>query len=503
MITRTYSATIEGMTPTVIEIEIESTQGMPGCIIIGLPSLAVSEAKERITAALASCGVPIKARRTIINLAPADVKKTSSHLELGIAVGILKHYSLISEETEKTLYLGELSLDGTLKPIKGALALVLAAEQFGFSKVVLPLANWPEVHMLTSIQLKPLASLSHLLTGETATIPATNAQTVTPEPSLPHIIGQEHALRAATIAAAGKHNILFLGSPGAGKSVLARSMPALLPELTAAESLEVTGIHSLAGNAHAGLLTAAPFRAPHHTTSLAGLLGGGSPFQPGELTLAHRGVLFLDELPEFARNCLEALREPLETQTVSISRATGKFTVPADTLFVAAANPCPCGHLGSVTQPCRCSPHAQQNYLQKFSGPLLDRIDLHVWVDPVDPALLITGEAGTNPRLYFAKLRTAVSTARALQAARFKNSVYTCNAQILSKDLTHFCPLSHSGKNFLVAAAKKLKLSPRALHTCIKIARTIADLAGDTDISDTALAEAVQYRQQLLPDVLH
>lgn len=510
MLTRTFSATIEGITPTKIEIEIESTQGMPGCIIIGLPSLAVMEAKERITAALASCGVPIKAKRTIINLAPADVRKTSSHLELGIAVGILKHYGLVTKNTNDTLFLGELSLDGTIKPIRGALSLVLAAAQFGFKKVVLPAANVCEVAVINQITIHPLTTLAEYLTSQTK---GTDLPTASTKPytetknaeidSFPYIIGQEQALRALTIAAAGKHSLLFIGPPGAGKSVLARSLQGLLPELGHDEALAVTQLHSLAGLTSDGLVTRPPFRSPHHTTSLAGLLGGGNPFQPGELSLAHYGVIFLDELPEFSRNCLEALREPLETHTITVSRAAAKYILPADSLLIAAANPCPCGYLGSETTACRCSLHAQQTYVQKFSGPLLDRIDMQVWVQPVDPEKLIHEQGRRDMAAVYSELKMHVHTARKRQMERFKDSTHRVNSQILGKDIRTYCTFSPDARILLITAARKLKLSPRAIHACIRIAQTITDLSGEEMINASAIAEAVQYRQQLIPDVLH
>lgn len=510
MLTRTYSATIEGITPTKVEIEIESTQGIPGCIIIGLPSLAVTEAKERITAALSSCGIPIKAKRTIINLAPADVRKTSSHLELGIAIGIIKHYGLITINTDDTLFLGELSLDGTLKPIRGALSLVIAAARFGFTTVVLPKANAPEVSTLTSVRILAVATLGEYVAAYTHG-KVLNTLQPTPFSSIPikqhepppQVIGQEQALRALTIAAAGNHPLLFLGQPGVGKSILARSLQALLPPLDEEQSLEVTQLHSLAGLAVEGMCTQPPFRAPHHTTSLAGLLGGGNPFQPGELSLAHHGVLFLDELPEFQRNCLESLREPLETHAITVSRAARKFTLPASTLIIATANPCPCGFLGSQTKVCRCSLHARQHYLSKFSGPLLDRIELHVWVHPIDPAKLITLQVQPNVTKYYTALREKVARARQIQSVRLQQCQYAFNSRIPTAQLSTYCALTIQTQRFLIGAARKLQLSPRAIHACIRVARTISDLSSQENISVVALQEAVSYRQQLIPDMLH
>ncbi len=509
MITRAYSATLEGAIPLKIDIEVETTPGLPGCTIIGMPTQAVAEAKERITAALLTNDIAIQAKKTIINLAPADVKKTSSHLELGIAVCILKHYGISIDDLSTTLFIGELSLDGTLKPVRGALSLVLAARRFGFKSVVIPAQQAGEVSLVSGITIYPLDSLTtyldhaHQKKPLTALRRGTYQPHVYPMPLLTHIKGQQQALRALTIAAAGRHPLLFLGPPGAGKSILAKLTPHFLPSLTESQALEVTQMHSLAGILPStAIMTIPPFRMPHHTTSLAGLLGGGQPFKPGELSLAHYGVLFLDELPEFRRDCLEALREPLETKMVAISRAGNTTKLPANMLLIAAANPCPCGYAGSATTPCRCSPHQRDKYIQKFSGPLLDRIDLQVWVNPIDATLLMHTDESTHG-LDASTIQEEVCRAHAHQEKRYQQTTLEYNSQVPSSHFSRYFCLTPPAHSMLIQAAHNLKLSPRAVHACIRVAQTISDLDGVDSIQETAIAEAVQYRQQLLPDMIH
>lgn len=500
MLSRTYTATMHGLQSIKVEVEVEGNRGTPNLILIGLPTKAVDESKERITASLTSCGVRIRSQRTIVNLAPADVKKSSSVLELAIAVGLLKMYGEIETSTDQTMFFGELSLDGHLKAIRGALPLVLAAKQMGFTSVVLPIANQEEVAVISGITIHPIHHLNEYLQHCQTKKPLPVLQPIhfapTPETEFAvdfaDIIGQEEVKRALEIAAAGGHNILLNGPPGAGKSMMSRGLASILPPMTEDEALEVTKIYSISGLLNQGLIKARPIRSPHHTTSQVGLIGGGNHLQPGEISLAHRGILFLDEFPEFTRNSLEALRQPLEDGQVTISRAAGSATYPARFTLVAAANPCQCGYLGSARKKCSCNKHLLDLYRKKVSGPILDRIDLHVRVKEVEVKKLTSNR---SKRECSQVIRHRVYQAHSRQLQRYRETSYTTNAEINSKDVKRFCTLAHEAQTTLTLAAQNMNLSARSYFKVIKVAQTIADLANSPVITQPYIAEALQYRQ--------
>ncbi|PIR60253.1 MAG: hypothetical protein COU67_02930 [Candidatus Pacebacteria bacterium CG10_big_fil_rev_8_21_14_0_10_44_54] len=500
VLTRVLSATLIGLKPQLIEVEVDAIQGTPQFIIIGLASKAVDEAKERITAALLNCGVRIKARRTIVNLAPADLQKSGSTLELAIAAGLLQLYGEIAPLPDNCLLVGELSLDGELKPVRGCLPLVLAAKEFGMTEVILPTANLPEVGFLESVTLRPIRNLRQLLDV------GGNITKLTPHPTQPlklaknktntdfaSIIGQVAAKRALEIAVAGNHNIHLVGPPGAGKSMLAQAAISILPPLSLDESIAVTMIHSVAGlTTQAGVVITRPFRAPHHTTTAVGLTGGSTQLLPGEISLAHHGVLFLDEFPEFSRTALEALRQPLETKMVTITRSTGTTQYPANCMLIAASNPCLCGYWGS-SKPCRCTLRERDRYQNKLSGPLLDRIDVHVRVGAVSHKQLATT---TKPGECSKKIRERVAAARKIQRNRLAKTSATTNGDLDGKETKQYCRLRDDAKDILVLAGEKLGLSARSHFKVLKVAQTIADLTAESVITTEHITEALQYRPE-------
>lgn len=496
MLAKTFTASLQGLVPTKIEVEVDTIRGQPKLIIIGLPTQAVAEAKERVTSAILNCGVRIRSRRTIVNLAPADLKKSSSCFELPIAVALLKHYREIPATNTKTMFFGEFSLNGDLKPLRGALALVEAAKKLGFQEVVVPAASVSELKVITGIKIFPINRLNDyvdslkngkILPELLASKFSLNQQNLY-SVAVTDIAGQELAKRALVIAAAGRHHLLMVGPPGIGKSMLAQGIISLLPPLTREEAVETSIIHA-AHNGN-GLLTQRPFRSPHHTATAQGLLGGGRLLSPGEFSLAHRGVLFLDELPLFSRPALESLREPLESGWITLTRGSGSIRYPARFSLIAAANPCPCGFMGTNAGTCTCTPSMLDRYQAKISGPLRDRIDMTVYLEAASPTTLRNQR---NDKL-LQEFQEMVLSAQEIQQHRYRKEIISNNSELTSKTARLYCPLSEEAEKLLVSAASRLQLSTRGYFSVLKVARTISDLEKKQVISKTHLAEALQFR---------
>ncbi len=501
MLAKITSAAIVGLDAVPIEVEVDiASQGLPSFTIVGLPDKAVEESRERVRAALKNSGAEFPAKRITVNLAPADLPKEGPHYDLPIAVGILFASGQLPQVFPNALFSGELSLDGKLRPVIGMLSQALLAREKHIASFFVPMGNAKEAAFIAGVDVFPVESLEQLffhLSSQKLISPQpiseiSSNSAFSTEYDMKDVVGQEQAKRALEIAAAGAHNILLKGPPGAGKTLLARTFASILPAMTFSEILEVTKIYSIAGMLHEeSIKTIRPFRAPHHTTSHAGLIGGGSVPKPGEISLAHRGVLFLDELPEFPRPVLESLRQPLEDGMVSIARAQGRVTFPANALVVAAQNPCPCGYFGDNSHHCVCSPTNINRYQKRISGPLLDRIDIHLDVPAVKVEKLTkTTQTAENS----ASIRTRVQNARDMQHKRFVGTNLQTNADMTSRDIKLFCTLDESCLTLLRTAVDKMRLSARSYHRIIKLARSIADLDVSENITTTHIAEALQYR---------
>ncbi|MBQ8745072.1 MAG: YifB family Mg chelatase-like AAA ATPase [Rikenellaceae bacterium] len=503
MFVKTYAGTVVGIDAVTVTVEADITRGI-GMFLVGLPDNAVKESQERIRAAFENSGYRMSGRKIVINLAPADLRKEGSLFDLPIAIALLAASGQIeSEQLDKYMILGELSLDGTLRPIKGALPLTVRATSDGLRGVILPEENAREAAVVEGaevIGVRSLAQVVAFLTGEEQIEPTHLDTTEVFDyesnrfgEDFADVKGQAQAKRALEIAAAGGHNVVMIGAPGSGKTMLARRMPSIMPPMTLSEALETTKIHSVAGKlgSERGLLAHRPFRAPHHLTSQVALIGGGTSPQPGEVSLAHNGILFLDELPEFGRNVLEVLRQPLEDKKITVSRAKYSVEYPANFSLIASMNPCPCGYYNHPTKECTCAAGAVHRYMNRISGPLLDRIDLHIEVTPVSLEELSSDRTEESS----ATIRERVVRARAIQTARFEGieGVHT-NAMMNSRMLREYCPLEASARTLLERAMERLNLSARAYDRIIKVARTIADLAGEEQIAPAHIAEAITYR---------
>jgi len=503
MFVKCYAGAIVGIRAVLVTVEVNVAGGGIGLYMVGLPDNAVKESEQRIRAAFENSQLRMTGKKVVVNLAPADLRKEGSAFDLPIAIGILAATEQIPEDALRdTMFVGELSLDGAVRGVRGVLPLAVMAKEQSIRRMVVPAENAAEAAIVDGVEVIAVESLAEAvgyLQGDTHIAPATAphfdgvAEQENPyAEDFADVKGQPHIKRALEIAAAGGHNVLMIGAPGSGKTMLARRLPTILPPMTLDEAVEATKIHSVAGKLGetAGLLRARPFRAPHHLTSQVALVGGGQSPQPGEVSLAHNGVLFLDELPEFGRNVLEVLRQPLEDKTITVSRAKYSIEYPANFTLVAAMNPCPCGFYNHPTKECTCAPFSIHRYFSRISGPLLDRIDMHIEVAPV----AIGEMTSERKEETSAEIRRRVIAARNRQEARFAGLGIHSNAMMNSRMLREFCPLGEQERSLLERAMERLNLSARAYDRIIKVARTIADLEGAEQISTAHIAEAINYR---------
>lgn len=499
MLAKVYSGSVIGLEAVPITVEVDiASQGLPSFTIVGLPDKAVEESKERVRAALKNTGADFPAKRITVNLAPADLPKEGPAFDLPIAVGILIASGQLSVDLSKVLIFGELSLDGSINPTRGTLLLSVMAREKGFEGLMLPAENALEASVIQGLKIYPANTIKEIFDHLSGVSQITSLKQsnfkfddhASDEFDMKDVRGQEQAKRALEIAAAGGHNVLLQGTPGAGKTLLARTFPSILPKLTFSEAVEVTKIYSVINRVEKGLVSLRPFRAPHHTASSVGIIGGGTNPRPGEISLAHRGVLFLDEFPEFPRGVLEALRQPLEDGFVTVSRANSSVSFPAKFILVAAANPCPCGYFGDTVKNCTCLPGQISRYQKRLSGPILDRIDIFLAVPSVKTNELVDLPTGESSDV----IRKRVQKARDRQQKRLIKLKLVCNAEMSSKQVKEICKLEEDSKKLLAAAIDKFQISARGYVRIIKVARTIADLEGSDQIKTKHIAEAIQFR---------